>query len=298
VDRDLAKIESFRRALAWTTSNARELLENRPSWIRLVKRLAEIAMLANYVIDGRLGRFDPGFEEDARRWLELAWQRTRRGDLLVEAIASEPAWTSLAMTYAEFHRHGLRNPRLDDLLAQRADAASHEWFVQLATGCAYRALGIPSRHDVSALASQAWCVRIPELQIADIGRMYETTHVIMWLAERDLTPAVRERLRRFVPRWIEHYRVVQNPDLVAELVVAAHRLGDCGSDETWRWLLGRQTEDGSLREMDSPTRVLGRWHVTFAFALALAACLGDLCLRPAERGGPAPTAASRSVRGS
>ena len=271
---DSSKIESFRRALAWTTKNAGEIIENRPTWIRLVKRIAEVGMLANYILDARLGRFDQTFEEDARRWLELAWSRTRSGELLVEAITLEPAWTSLAMTYAQFHRHGLRNARLDAILARRAQEATHEWFVQLATACGYRALGLPHA-DVRALAAQAWCVRIPTAQIADIGRMYETTHVIMWLGSEDLTAAERARLTTFLPTWIDHYRVVQNPDLVAELVVASHHLGGCANDETWSWLLGLQTADGSLREMDSPTPVLGRWHVTFAFALALAACLGQ-----------------------
>lgn len=272
---DLSKIEAFRRALRWTTSNAGEILENRPSWIRLVKRLAEIGMLANSIIDGHLGRFDPSFEEDARRWIDLAWNRTRRGDLFAEALASNPAWTSLAMTYAQFHRHGLRNARFEELLGNHADSVTQEWLVSLANACAYRTLGLASSNDVHELAAQAWCVRIQEHQIADVGRMYETTHVIMWLGRSDLSPGVRDRLRRFLPRWIDHYRVVKNPDLLAELVVAAHHLGDCTSDETWQWLLALQTEDGSLREMDSPTRVLGRWHVTFAFAFALATCLGD-----------------------
>ncbi len=268
-------IDSFRRALGWTTTNAAEILENKPTWIRLVKRIAEISMLSNSILDGRLGQFDPAFEEDARRWIELAWRRTRHGDLFAEALANEPAMTSLAMTYSQFHRHGLRNERFEQLLVQRASEPRHEWFVQLATACAYRSLGLPSGHDVDALLSQAWCVRIPDLQIADIGRMYETTHVIMWLGH-DIPADACDRLRRFVPRWIDHYRAVKNPDLVAELVVAAHVLGERGSDATWRWLLDLQTDDGSLREMDSPTRVLGRWHVTFAFALALATALGDL----------------------
>lgn len=272
-ERQRELVAAFQRTLRWTTQNAAELLENRPTWIRLVKRLAELAMLSNAILDHHLGRFDPELEADARRWLELVWQRTRRGDLFAEALAMDPVWTSFAMTYAELRPHGLVNERLEQLLVARAHEAPQEWFVQLANACAYRTLDLPSRYALDALVAEAWCVRIPHFQIADVGRMYETTHVIMWVGAGGLPDAARQRLQQFIPRWIEHYREVKNPDLVAELIVAAHRLGGRVSDETWTWLLALQTEDGSLREMDSPTRVLGRWHVTFAFALAIATAL-------------------------
>jgi hypothetical protein len=279
LDGDAAKIESLRRTLTWLGANARELLELRPTWMRLTKRLAELGMLANHILDNHLGRIDPMFEIEALRWIEATWEVTRRGEFFVEALDSDPTWTSLAMTYSGFHRRGMRNERFEELLVRRAAEPTHEWFVELATGCAYRAMGLPWSRNVSALAAEAWCLRIPEAQIADIGRMYETTHVIMWLAQHDeLSGEARERLRRFLPRWSDHYRAAHNPDLVAELVLAAHHLGSCASRETWQWLLSLQTEDGSLREMDIPSRTLGRFHVTIVLAMAAAACLGDRCL--------------------
>lgn len=276
-----ARQEALRRVLAWLGANAGELLRVRPSWVHALKRFAELGMLAGYILDGDLAGVDPSLAVEARRWLEATWEVTRRGEFLVEAVASDPAWTSLATTYAGFHRHGLRNARLEELLAERAREARHPWFVALATGCAYRALGIPSHHDVEALAAEAWCARIPTYQMPDIGVMYETTHVVMWLAGTPAMPAgVEARLRAFVPRWSEHYRAAHNPDIVAELVLAAHHLGGCASDATWAWLLGLQTAGGSVREVDVPSPALGRFHVTLVVAMAAAACLGRCRVRP------------------
>lgn len=269
------KIESLRRALGWLRTHARDILAFHPNWLKLAKRIAELAMLASDILDGDLLAREPELAREARDWLDAAWRVTRAGDFFAEAVATDPTWTALAMTYAPFRRHGYRHPRLEQLLAIRAADSAPDWFVALATACAYRELEIPTHHVVETLAREAWCLRIPEYQVSDVGRMYETTHAILWLERLGAIPAeARGRLQHFVPRWIAHYRTVHNPDLVAELVLAAHWLGLCADDATWQWLGELQTSDGSLREMDIPTPVLGRFHVTTVFAMAQAACVG------------------------
>lgn len=270
-----AGVVALRRALEWMSANGLEIVSLRPTWLRAIKRIAEATMLARYLIEHDLGALDPAFAATAREWFEATWLVMREGEFLAEAVERDATWIALASTYVPFHRRGMRNPRLEHALRARADHVDDSWFVRLATAVAYRQLAIPSPLDVDALAREAWCLRIPEYQLGDVGRIYETTHVVIWLTELDALPAeAATRLGEFTPRWIDHFRSAHNADLVAELVMTLHHLGRCADDDTWTWLLSRQSADGSLPEMDIPTRALGRFHVTVVTAMALAVCLG------------------------
>ena len=271
---------ALRAALAWLGQSAPEILSQRPTWVQGIKRLSEVALLARYILDGELGRSEPELAAQARGWLEVGWRILRRGDFLVDCIAQDPVWVGLASSYLPFHRQGLRSPRFEELLRQRVDRVELGWFVRLSVACALAQLGIPSKLAVDALAANAWAFRVPGPLQPDPARAYETTHVVMWLGEVGRIPAAQaDRLRAWAPAWIDHYRRARNVDVVAELVLMLHILDRCAAEATWDWLLEQQDPDGSFPEMDIPSRVRGRFHVTVATSFALATCLG----RPACR---------------
>jgi hypothetical protein len=272
-----ARVEALRRAMGWLDEHAREILAPRPTWLLGVKRLAEAAMLADILLEEDLGRRDPVLEEHATGWLEACWRLLRGGDFLVECVERDGVWVGLAMAYVPFHKRGMRNPRFEAVLEARADRVEADWFVELAVACAFEHLALRPRRDIASLARSAWITRATRYMAIDPARAYETTHLVFWLEPLGrVTPALRDRLLDWTPRWVEHYRAVRNVDVVAELIMMSHVLGaPCAAADTWSWLLDRQEADGAFPGVGSSAPVLGRFHTTAVAAMALALCLGD-----------------------
>jgi len=84
------KTNALRSALTWLRNGAPEILSQLPTWVKGVKRIAEIAMLAQYLLDDDLGRLDPTFAEDAQGWLKACWRVLRRGEFLADCVESDP----------------------------------------------------------------------------------------------------------------------------------------------------------------------------------------------------------------
>jgi hypothetical protein len=273
------KIRALVSAMRWLEANHQEILAPKPNWIRGVKRIAEACALAQYIKDGDLGTIEPFLREHADEWITGSWRILRNGEFFADAIDGDSKWVSLAMNYVPFYRHGLRNERLERLIVERVHEVEDAWFIRLALACALQHMGIPSKLDIDALTAECWAMRLGGYQWADPPRAYETTHVAMWLADlKRLPPTLSERLREWSPAWMESYRNVSNPDVLAELVMMAHYYPPgCASEDIWKWLLSRQDPDGSFPQMDIPSRALGRYHATVVAAIALAVCLGKNC---------------------
>ncbi len=269
--------------MRWLHANHHAIVKPYPNWVKLAKRLGEITTLAHTLRKGGLGRLDPMLDQHAREWLHGAWLIVGKGEIFATAVAGNPAWVSLSMNYLPFYLEGLRNERFEELLRTAAARPPElEWFVALAVACALERMAIPSPLDVLGLARQSWCMRINIYKRPDPARAYETTHVVMWLAELGIIPtAVRESIAAWNPLWIESYQAVHNPDVVAELVAMQHAVDGCVSAPIWQWLLDKQDPDGSFPELDAPNRALGRYHATVVAALTLAICLGSVaCHHP------------------
>ena len=270
------RIESLRRSLQWLFENRATFLAPKPTWIKGIKRLAEIAMLADLMLTYRLPAIDPTFGEHANKWLDTGWKALRQGDFLIHCIDMDPRWVALAATYGPFHRHGRRNARFEARVRAAPDGVDPNAFVRLSAATAYARIGIPSTLDIDALVAEQWISRVSEYTLADPVRAYETTHVVFWLGELGrITPMIRDKLGAWSDRWVAHYQRARNVDIVAELIQMMHYVGAPTSEDIWTWFLDSQDEDGSFPAIELPTRALGRYHTTVVGAMALAICLGE-----------------------
>lgn len=270
------KVQALKSALKWLESNHQVILSPRPTWIKGLKRIAEICTLVQFLQEGKLGRFDPMFEEHIREWLHGTWRALRQGEFFADVVQLDPLWISLALNYTTYFRNGLRNSRFETLLAQHAhQPPGASWFVELAVACGMSVIGLESNRDIDDLARNSWSFRLSEYQRPDPPRAYETTHVIMWLRDVNrVPPAIAQRILDWNPQWMASYQVAHNPDVHAELIMMNHHLGRCVTADVWDWQLAKQDPDGSFPAMDIPSRVLGRYHATVVGAIALACCLG------------------------
>jgi hypothetical protein len=271
------KLRALRAAMQWLFDNHRGIVRPFPNWVKTTKRLAEIAWLAQHILDLGVGKLDPMLEKHAEEWLKGAWLLTREAELFVEALEQDHGWATLAMNYTSFRRRGYRNARFEDVVRQAATrmGAVEDWFVKLCLAAAFVELGIESPLDTRALAAESWAARLGDYQRPDPAQAYETTHLVFWLGDLGLIPAeLRARLLPWHGRWIDAYVQAQNVDIVAELIASHHYLADeCVNPTAWTWLLAKQHADGSFPEMDIPDRALGRFHVTVVSAMALTLCL-------------------------
>lgn len=273
------KLRALVGLMTWMQQHHVEILSPHPDPIKATKRIGEIAGLARRILEANLGHLDPMLEQHASEWLRLCWNALREGEVLVEAIEWDPNWMSLATTYLPFFHRGLRSERFESKLHVLGPAIPQQnpmgFWVSLTVACSLAEMKIPCSLDILELARRSWVFRIVADQRPDPARAYETTHVMMWLGDLGMIPPdVVERVAVWNRGWMKHFEKVHNGDVLAELLMMQHYFGECGQDTTWRWLLDRQDVDGSFKEMDVPTRVLGRFHATVVAGHALAMCLG------------------------
>lgn len=231
-----------------------------------VKRTAELAVIAATLLD--VGH------PDGRILLEKCWGRLGNGATL-EKLA--PAVPAVATIYVAFWRHGLRSDVLERALVEAAPAAE-EPAVRLLVTCALRVCGLPAPWDLEELLRDSWIGGLPPTWQVTIHDAYIATHVVLFLAPAGLLPELYCRyLRRAVPVWFALFARAGHVDLVGELIMTAHALGDCVAPTEWQYLFDAQEPDGLVpfrlawrgREVPVHTRFQGNYHSTL---VGLAAC--------------------------
>lgn len=237
--------------------------------LAFVKRVAELAVIA----DALIGAGDP----DGRAVLETCWDRLERGAVLARLA---PATPPVATVYVPFWRHGLRNEELERLLVAAA-AAVDERPVRLLITCALRACELAAPWDLDAQLRDSWLGSIPATWQVSSREAYIVTHVVLFLAPANLLPVpYRTYLRRAIPAWIALFARAGDLDLVAELVMTAHALGDCVDAAEWQFLLAAQEDDGMMpfrlawrgQQVAAEARFLANYHSTLVTLAACAMC--------------------------
>jgi hypothetical protein len=237
-----------------------------------VKRTAELAFIAATLADAG----DP----DGRAMLERCWTRLGRGAVLLHLAATIPA---VATVYVPFWRHGLRSPALERAMVSIAPAAA-EPATRLLIACALRACELPAPWPLEALLDASWLGGFPATWRITDREAYVVTHLVLYLAPAGLLPArYRTYLRRALPAWIALFARAGDLDLVAELIMAAHALGDCVDTTEWQLLIDAQEPDGLVpfrlawkgREAPAETRFRCNYHSTLVALAACAMCSHD-----------------------
>lgn len=230
-----------------------------------IKRTAELATVAEVLAHNGDAR--------GREMVETCWKRFECGAALAR-VAHFPA---VVTAYVPFYRQGLRDAKLETALAASAHSATTP-DVRLLVACALRACELPSPWDLEELlAASIIGQRPPSWRITDRDA-YVITHVILYLAPTNaLSNEHRNYLRRTLPVWIAIFGRAQHVDLVAELVMAAHALGDCVAHPEWSILCDAQEADGLVvfrsdwrGRVPPEQRFANNYHSTL---VAFAACV-------------------------
>ncbi len=234
-----------------------------------VKRTAELAVIAAQLIDG-------GYRS-GRPLLERCWERFDKGAELVKLAATSPV---VATIYVAFWRHGLRSPDLEHMLT-RDLYATDDASVRLLSACALQACGLPAPWDLAGLLRDSWVGGMPPTWQVTPHEAYVATHVALFLAPTGQLPdGYRAYLRRAIPVWIALFARAGDLDLVGELIMTAHLLGDCVDPTEWRYLLDAQEPDGLVpfrlawrgRAVPPEVRFHGNYHSTLVTVAACAMC--------------------------
>jgi hypothetical protein len=270
-----ARAAAFARARAWVTAHDASFArmpDEPPDSLPFVKRVAELAVIADVLI--RVG--DP----DGRTLLETCWDRLERGAIIARLA---PATPPVATVYVPFWRHGLRNAELETAVVASASAVD-ERPVQLLITCALRACELTAPWDLDALLRDSWLGSFPGTWQVSSREAYIATHIVLFLAPTELLPAAyRTYLRRAIPAWIALFARAGDLDLVAELVMTAHALGDCVDAAEWQFLFAAQEPDGLMpfrlawrgQEVPAEARFLANYHSTLVTLAACATCSHD-----------------------
>jgi hypothetical protein len=268
--------QGLERAVELLARHEGHFLRPVPDVRELVKRVAEVAMLADLIAQAEPGRLPAAVCQAAGDLLERGWAAIGRGELLADLVDRDPAWVGVVPVYVPFHRRGLRNPRFDAQLQRHADAVGPIWFVQLAAAMAFRALGVASSLDADALLARSWIASATGFAPIPVERAYETTHVAMWLAALGPLPEpIRARVEAWAPKWMDAALAQRDADVAAELAIAVHHAGACVGAPRWQRLLALQARDGSFLPLRQPAgQLFHRFHATAVGAMALAQCLG------------------------
>jgi hypothetical protein len=181
--------QTYERSFAWLASHTDKLRLRPRAGARAVKKLAELATLAQAV-----RRFDA--RGDAL--LAFAWDELRRGAAIAELLAIDPV---ISLAYLPFVQSGLRSPDLEHTLATtRWQHATWPALRQYAVGFLLESIGVDTPWSVNAALARllgAECERHVAVQVIVIA------HVVLWrtaIGTRDaLSPLEREDIVRNAP---------------------------------------------------------------------------------------------------
>lgn len=240
-----------------------------------IKRIGELAMLAGTLVDHG--------DATARPWLELCWRWFDHGAVLARVTAEQPAFAAI---YPSFHRHALRSEEVERAIAGALPAIVDP-ALRLLQASALAWCGLPAPWDLDGLLDESWLASEPTTALIATRDAYVATHVVLFLAPVGrLGERHRSYVTRSLPAWLAHFARVGDLDLVAELIMVAHVLGQCVPECEWSVLADAQEDDGLVpfraawrgRSVPPRTRFRANYHSTLV-ALAAAGMCNALCPR-------------------
>jgi hypothetical protein len=270
----VARASARQRAWDWVVDHDELFVlapYEQPSEQAFIKRTGELAAIAAVLVDAN--------HTNARELLDRSWARLGHGDRLA-TLAIHPA---VATVYVPFWRHGLRHRELERVLVANAKTIEQPQ-VRLLVAGALGACELAAPWDLDELLAESWLGAFPATWSITEQDAYVVTHLIFYLAPAGLLPArYRTFLRRAIAVWIGLFARAGDMDLVAELIMAAHVLGDCVDVMEWKFLLDAQEPDGLVpfrrawRGLRAPPalRFQANYHSTLVALAACAMCSHD-----------------------
>jgi hypothetical protein len=260
------------RARAWIDASLDEfaIAVDSEGVLSPAKRHGELATVAALLLDH-------GENAHARSWLDLAWKRFDGGELLVREIEAQPG---NAAVYPAFRRHGHRTGELDEAIASVWNRIADPT-LRLLLACSVAGTEIAAPMPLDKLLDDSIVGREPATWLVDEHAAYVITHVALFLAP---THSLPERHRRYIARslpvWLARFALAGYLDLVGEMVMVAHALGECVTDSEWQVLVDAQEPDGLMpfraawrgREVPPRSRFVANYHSTLTAYAAAAMC--------------------------
>jgi hypothetical protein len=222
--------------------------------------------------------------------LEHAWTQLRRGELIRMLVRDANTLVQAAI-YMPFYRAGLRDPKLDGLLAERATIAKDIPVLhRLPVTATLAMLGLPTPWTLDQVVQSEWDARMGSPWSLSATDLYMATHIVFYATNYGRKPGLAEPqveyLQRWLSVWTEELAASGQLDLVAELVIASHCVGPgCVDPKIWTALASKQHADGSIpyqvddqRKLGIPgmpperERFLRDYHSTLVSMMAAALC--------------------------
>lgn len=263
------------RARAWLDRSIPEfpVTAGGESAVMTIKRIGELAMVAGILLDHG--------DATARPWLELCWRWFDHGAVLARVTAEQPAFAAI---YPSFYRHALRSEEVERAIAGALPAVVDP-ALRLLQAAALARCGLASPWDLERLLDESWPGSQPETSLVDTRAAYIATHVVLFLAPVGrLGERQRDHVSRSLPAWIAQFARVGDLDLVAEMIMVAHVVGQCVPEHAWSVLADAQEDDGLVpfraawrgRSVPPRTRFRANYHSTLV-AVAAAGMCNALC---------------------
>lgn len=189
--------------------------------LQLLKPLGELVLTCDVLIRGRAQ------DKFARKLMRWAWLQLDSGRAIHNLLLSRPDLIILSSIYASFHRNGFQ--RLETLelikyLAKTAFAAAIQFpnWRRLDFEHALEALEI-GQIRASSVANM-WCARRPEPWLIEHDSAYAMTHEVFYVTDFGRLPSrlsakATEYISMWLPSWIHIFKLQQNFDLLAELLM-------------------------------------------------------------------------------
>jgi hypothetical protein len=189
--------------------------------LHLLKPLGELVLTCDVLIQGR------STEKFARKLMRWAWLQLNSGHTIHNLLLSRPDLIILTSIYASFHRNGFQRHETLELikyLAKTAFSASIQFpnWRRLDFEHALEALEI-GKIRTSSVANM-WCARRPEPWLIEHDSAYAMTHEVFYVTDFGRQPSrlpqkAAEYLSMWLPSWIDIFKLQQNFDLLAELLM-------------------------------------------------------------------------------
>lgn len=225
------------RLMLFSPARARTVAQVLPAF----KRLGELAMAAELRERRQTG--------SGRAWLDAAWEMLDRGEALLQWLPQIPALIAL---YPPFARSGFRSPPIAALCRQddfQRGALAMPSRLQFALRLALIDCELPAPGDYRDAMAEEPLVHHPPASAVSSADQYAIAHAVFWLTDFGRLPARLDAeharyCRAALPLLISRALSVGNIDLLAELMLTAHCLGDCAPPSAWRALFQCQAENG------------------------------------------------------
>lgn len=189
--------------------------------LQLLKPLGELVLTCDVLLRGGTQK------KLAHKLMHWAWLQLDSGQAIHNLLLSRPDLIILTSIYASFHRNGFRRMETLELLKYLtktafASAIQFPNWRRLDFEHALEALAI-GRMRTSSIANM-WCARRPEPWLIEHDSAYAMTHEVFYVTDfgrlpNRLPPKAAEYICMWLPSWIEIFKLQQNFDLLAELLM-------------------------------------------------------------------------------